>query len=736
MIVLRWALACLVLGATNVACLAAKTQSPIQKVVSLLLDVRTKLMLEAEQEAQTYDKFACFCKDEMAEKAQAISDNQNDKGVVETDLVAASQARDAQDTNIATTVGAIAGLQQEIEDLTKQRHEGLMQYKKVQVDLVGAIGGLEGAIHALQAAQTATALSQLKPGVGALVRRACSIAQGLGTVNFVQQDIDKALATISLLESGSGLAHHAQQGLRGLHRDVPDSVYEFRSGTILSTLQDLKTTFKAKLSELDTQETTSREEFDSLVQTKETSIGNHKLELDGHKESKAAEAVRVAALSKDLTSISAQLMADQNVLASISSECNTKAVLWDSRSSARATELGALTQVLGIMQTMANATEATQMVQLSHRHDAAPKHQQHVTLHQRRKDHPKRFVSRGADLGQRARVRALLLQAASKSHSVELLQLARRVAEDPFAKVKTMIQNLIEKLLREAAEEADHKAWCDSEVAMAEQKRDHNAQTIAQLNNDLTFSEAQRAQIAEVVKQLQIDLVEINETLANQSDLRVQEELESNASIADAQENNKTVAEAITILTQFYAAARQNQTALAQINVHAMGTSSHLINQSIVADPAPSAPDAGFDGAYTGASDAVEGIIGMLEVIRSDFERTIVQTQQAEKQAEQEFQKLEGALLASSAEKTVVLQDREKALNASEVADADSRKSMQQHQSMLDKELQELEALRSACSAGGLSPEEKKAKREQEIESLHSVLCILGSHATGGAALC
>merc|ERR1719389_638275 len=54
--------------------------------------------------------------------------------------------------------------------------------------------------------------------------------------------------------------------------------------------------------------------------------------------------------------------------------------------------------------------------------------------------------------------------------------------------------------------------------------------------------------------------------------------------------------------------------------------------------PLDDAPDAGFDNgeAYQGAGAESGGIIGMMEVIQSDFERTISETKAAEAAAKKE----------------------------------------------------------------------------------------------------
>merc|ERR1719181_657517 len=62
------------------------------------------------------------------------------------------------------------------------------------------------------------------------------------------------------------------------------------------------------------------------------------------------------------------------------------------------------------------------------------------------------------------------------------------------------------------------------------------------------------------------------------------------------------------------------------------------VDLSLAQGPLDDAPDAGFENgeAYKGAGAESGGIIGMMEVIQSDFERTISETKKAEAAAEKE----------------------------------------------------------------------------------------------------
>merc|ERR1719407_301489 len=54
----------------------------------------------------------------------------------------------------------------------------------------------------------------------------------------------------------------------------------------------------------------------------------------------------------------------------------------------------------------------------------------------------------------------------------ERLRSASLMGADPFAKVKGMIQEMIEKLVADAQKEASHKAFCDKEMSETKAKRD------------------------------------------------------------------------------------------------------------------------------------------------------------------------------------------------------------------------------------------------------------------------
>merc|ERR1719359_2263845 len=116
-------------------------------------------------------------------------------------------------------------------------------------------------------------------------------------------------------------------------------------------------------------------------------------------------------------------------------------------------------------------------------------------------------LSSGADLANFEAVR-FVRDLAQKHNSPALAQLATRMAaairassgsSDPFAKVKSLISNMIEKLLSEAQEDATEKAFCDKELAETEAKKADKEETIEKLSTQIDSMSAKSAKLKEEV---------------------------------------------------------------------------------------------------------------------------------------------------------------------------------------------------------------------------------------------
>merc|ERR1719221_1933751 len=130
-------------------------------------------------------------------------------------------------------------------------------------------------------------------------------------------------------------------------------------------------------------------------------------------------------------------------------------------------------------------------------------------------------------------------------------------------------------------------------------------------------------------------------------------------------------------------------------------------------------PDAGFSDAYVGDQGSATGIMALLELIRDDFDTTVKDTEQAEKEAEQEWLEMQTEMGKSNATKTATWKSVQGQLVHANAEDQEARSTMQHQQTLMDKALGQLEALRGPCLGfSGMTAEEQKTKREEEINAL------------------
>merc|ERR1719191_1132783 len=309
---------------------------------------------------------------------------------------------------------------------------------------------------------------------------------------------------------------------------------------------------------------------------------------------------------------------------------------------------------------------------------------------------------------------------AKEQHSSALAQLASRIAvtirygavngEDPFAKVKGLIQDMIAKLMEEAEAEASHKEYCDAEMAKTKAKKEELQADIAKLTSKIDSASARSADLKEEVKELQKELAELQKSQAEMDKVREDTHAAFVTAKADLEEGLEGVRGALSVLRDFY----QAEEALLQ---QAGGLSAFM------QQPAPPV------STHDKASGAGGGIISMLEVIESDFAKNLAQEEEEEAAAQTEYDKLtqENKVTKTMKEQDVKYKTQEFTKLDKEIAELSGDRESAQTE--LDAVLEYYEKIKDQCIAKPEPYEERKRRREAEIAGLKEALSILEGQA-------
>jgi len=270
-------------------------------------------------------------------------------------------------------------------------------------------------------------------------------------------------------------------------------------------------------------------------------------------------------------------------------------------------------------------------------------------------------------------------------------------------KVKKMIKDLITKLMEQANEEAAHKGWCDTEMGTNEKTRKEKTDAVETLHSEIDELTASNAKLTEEITQLSADVANLDEAVAKATQMREEEKAKNADTIKDAQQAQTAVAQALTVLKEFYAKA---------------ATATAMVQQPEI-----------FDKPYKGMSGMTGGVVGMLEVIESDFARLQAETQASEAQAQKEYDQFMHDSSVDKASKTRDIEHKTTKKTNQETALGEKQGDLEGTQKELDAALRYYDKLKPSCVDSGVSYEDRVARRKEEIQSLKEALQILNGEA-------
>mmetsp|Transcript_41078 Transcript_41078/g.89550 ORF Transcript_41078/g.89550 Transcript_41078/m.89550 type:complete len:684 (+) Transcript_41078:496-2547(+) len=647
---------------TLFASASSTTVTPLQKVVEMLGGMLAKSKEEKHEEVVRFNTFKQWCDDTNGEKRAAIDD--------ENKLIAKLTSRIEKDTaTIAHLEGEIARLNDDLASFAGDLKAAKGIRRKDHEDFKAQHKDYSESIDALER------------GMAALKANAHNLKQGEDALLQLQQVKSIPQSALRVFEI------YLQTGDDG----VPEAnAYESQTGGVQEVIQNLRRKFEDERLALEKAEAEEKYKFEMTSQGLHDNIEQSEEELNTKTEDMQKTKQRKASDEKELTKTQQALAEDSSYLQDTETLCLQKAQAYENRQVTRQGEIEAIEKALEIL----NSDDVK---------GSAEKHL------------PKLIQKSGVSFAQLRSVKSndeavakaveLLQAAAKRTGSTTLLFAAEKAMNDPFKKVKHMIAELITRLMNEANEEATHKGFCDTELGMNKNVRDEKTSSVDKLTAEVEERNAKDNQLKNRLAKLTEDVSELNKAMASATAQRNTEHEKNTETIADAKAGQKAVAQALEVLKAYYAKAAA-QTDLMQ-------------------GPADDAP-ATFDEAEQGQQGAATGVIGMLEVVLSDFTRLDSETSEDESTAQSEY---DNFMNESKEDKAVKEMDidtytGEQERNARKLHDAENE--LADEQAELDTALGYYEELKVECVKQPISYEERVAQRKEEVESLRQALQVLG----------
>jgi DNA repair exonuclease SbcCD ATPase subunit len=548
--------------------------TPIQRVVSLLEEMKAQLDKEVANDGEIYDKMVCWCETNDKEKTKAIADADASLKDLESDIQSMA-ARDGElEVKIAAMKTELADKKESLSKATSLREKEAAEFNAGEKETIQAVTMLKNAVTIL--GKHNAGLIQMTPAVqesmGAALRWVALKHEELLELNTERGALrgssaaPASVASLLAVATNAGQAKDAAsvafdarmlKALSGGHAsdsDVPlnfgasilakaaghddaalvqqpmTQSYAPQSGQIFGILKQMKEEFENDLSADQKAEIKAQEEYTSLKAASEKAIDAGAAKLDEMENEFATNTKGLSDAKEDHQTTLDTRSADTKFLQNLKLRCQDLDREFAKRSKARGEEVKAVAETIAIL-----------------RDDDAR------TLFAKKSGSAASFVqvkaSNTAAMKARSLAASVLLKAArrqspdldgyqiykpsdNKPHE-QLAALAVSVQLDAFSKVKKAIDDMVADLKVQQSKEVEKKAFCNKEFNNNEKMTYTTQETLDDLKDKLAGLEATLSKLAEETKAAKTEIADMEVAIKQASEDREKENKEYQEEIND-----------------------------------------------------------------------------------------------------------------------------------------------------------------------------------------------------------
>jgi len=660
----------------------AAAVSPVQKVVQLLGELEMKIIKDGEEEKKAFTAFMEWCDHGAGEKAYEIKTAKSDIEDLTATIGKANADISTGSSKIEDLGGAISTNDADLSAASAIRQKENHEFVATEKEMVDTIDTLERAVNILQRKMHGSAMLQ---------------------ASIDTKDVKNLIHVLSTVVDAAALSLHDKSKLLGLVQSSENEddeefdaaapapeAYKSHGSNIVDVLIDLKQKAEMQLDEARKEEINAKHNFELLKQSLVDQIAADTKEMSDSKSMKHDATESKAVASGELVVTEKDLKEAQKVLKNMKGDCMTKASDNEMSVKNRAEELKAIAAAKKALLDKTGGAAAqvySSFIQLDHNEAQGSKLKTHLDLIN-------------------FEVVNLVRTLAREQKSEQLSQLATRIAvvlrqgsatgEDPFRKVKDLIAGMVERLEKEAGEEATHKAYCDKEMKETKVKVGELKYDIEKYTSKIDTAKARSAELKDQVATLSSELAKNMKSQADANSLRKEENTAYLKSKTDLEQGVDGVRMALKVLRDYYS-----------------NEGSALVQQP--ADP----------GTHSASAGAGGSIIGMLEVVESDLGRALANGNMNEEAAATAYERLSMENRVEKATKEQDVKYKTKAAAGLDKKLVEASSDRESASTELDAVLEYTKNIRGMCELKPESYGQRKERREQEVDGLREALKIL-----------
>jgi len=642
----------------------------VSKVVNVLKDMLKQLEKEAAEDEEIYDKMACWCETNQKEKTASIKNAESRIDDLKTkidEFTASSFRLNGEIKSLETEVSQNQGA---LDQATAIREKQLSEFNSEEKSLVDSISSLKAAGQVLAKHQGGSLLQMPSDHLR-------KVTTALHNAMQKQGYLLKGLLTHSERRVIASFLQ-APEGYLDAEPTFKQS-YAPESGQISGILDQMKESFQGNLATSQKEELTNQKAYEDLNLAKKDEIEAGQSQIETKTQKLATTDDKLAHAKEDLEDTKASLAADEQFMMKVQEKCAMTDSEWEERQKTRQMEMEAVSKALAVL----SSDDAKDTFEKTF--------------------NPSFLQKQGvAQNSRRSSASNLLSAVAKKVESPQLAALAYRVRLDAFTKVKKAIDDMVNQLVKEKADEIKHRDFCIEEFNTNQMQMEKKQRQDTELQETKADLEISLKQLESELSTLKSEISEMQVQLKRAGQDREVQNKEFQATVAEQRQTKKLLQAALSILEGFY------------------GKQSFMQKGQGQAEPAP---PPGFDEYKKSAASG--GVMGMIQQIIDDtktVESEVIRAEEDAQTAYEDFVKETNASIKAKSKEIVNKSDEKAKAEADLVETKEGIEGVKKEMEQLDEYRIELH---SSCDFVMKNFDLRQTSRDEELEALKQAKAIL-----------